>query len=348
MIDMARTLRLAAQAGFMALLVIVAGCATGHAQSEYEDVPVLVVGEDHPETTVKLGTDIYKRVIGELRDKMKRRGFRVLDEESVMVDLGGEIQSRRTSQELKKIAKQFNSSKQANHRVRVVVLFRIHAATHKPIGGAFTNATTRLDGEIIDIVDNEHGGYLDSDREEYVLPRDCNNLCVAEHVGDRANEISANLGTQLGKKLSHFVDESRRIKRGSGEQAVSGSEQAATGESVSSGNSRDYGISTSYMVTLKDFARKEALTIIGVMADEFPGYRSHTALDLQPAIRKYEYVTLAKPHKLDEWLTILLDDMNFDVENDVEFAVDSNSVTITSLNRVSDRPRSEDEKARFK
>ena len=45
------------------------------------------------------------------------------------------------------------------------------------------------------------------------------------------------------------------------------------------------------------------------MADEFPGYRSHTLMSQDPAVRKDEYVTSAKPHKLEEWLTILLGDM---------------------------------------
>ena len=72
-----------------------------------------------------------------------------------------------------------------------------------------------------------------------------------------------------------------------------------------------------YTVSLYCFDRREALTIIGVMADEFLGYKSHTLISQDPAVCKYEYVTSAKPHKMEEWITILLDDMNFDSDKEV-------------------------------
>ena len=61
------------------------------------NVPVLVMSEDEDPTTVKRSSDIFKRVIAELRSSMQRHGFRMIDEESVAVDLGWTIADRRTA-----------------------------------------------------------------------------------------------------------------------------------------------------------------------------------------------------------------------------------------------------------
>ena len=54
-----------------------------------------------------------------------------------------------------------------------------------------------------------------------------------------------------------------------------------------------------------------------VMAEEFPGYKTHTLISQEPAVRRYSYITSAKPGKMEEWLTILLKDMNFDPDKEV-------------------------------
>ena len=105
---------------------------------------------------------------------------------------------------------------------------------------------------------------------------------------------------------------------------------------------------TPYTVTLRYFDRREALTIIGVMADEFPGYNTHTLLTADQATRKYSYITSAKPHKLEEWLAILLEDMNFNPDKEIRIAIDGADITVEKIVSTKDRPRSRDEKALFK
>ena len=104
---------------------------------------------------------------------------------------------------------------------------------------------------------------------------------------------------------------------------------------------------TPYTVTLRYFERREVLTIIGVMADEFPGYRSHTLMSQAPTVRKYEYVSTAKPHKMEEWLTILLGDMNFDPDKEVALLLQGSEITVEMIVPTPDRPKSEDETSRF-
>ena len=144
----------------------------------------------------------------------------------------------------------------------------------------------------------------------------------------------------LARKLARYRDVS------SGGRATGG---AVTGDGVGSGagSGSGHGLQTPYTVTLRYFERREALTIIGVMADEFPGYRSHTLMSQAPAVRKYEYVTTAKPHNMEEWLTILLGDMNFDPDKEVALLFQGSEITVEKIVPTSDRPKSEDEKARF-
>ena len=111
---------------------------------------------------------------------------------------------------------------------------------------------------------------------------------------------------------------------------------------------RGHGLETPYTVTLRYFDRREALTIIGVMADEFPGYNTHTLLTADQATRKYSYITSAKPHKLEEWLTILLEDMNFNPDKEIRIAINGTHIIVEKIVSTKDRPRSRDEKALFK
>ena len=324
------------------LAIVLSACGPTVAQTEYNDVPVLVAGEDEDKTTVKRSSDIFKRVLAELKHGMKRTGFRMVDEESVAVDLDWKIRDRRPKSELIQVAKLMSLSGKASHRVRALVLFRIHAAA-KDLGG-LTKVRTRIDGEIYDIKSNEFIDTFEMPRQEYPAPHDClqNKLCITEVVGDKAREIAGSLGVVLAKKLARYRDVSagRTGAGGAGE-----SEKPVTdGRMGGSG----HGMQTPYTVTLRYFERREALSIIGVMADEFPGYRSHTLMQADPAVRKYEYVTSAKPNKMEEWLTILLTDMNFDPDKEVAILIKGSEITVEKIVPTPGRPRSGDEKARFK
>ena len=112
----------------LALALSLSACSTTMAQTRYNDVPVLVVAEDEDKTTVRRGSDIFKRVIAQLSHSMKRTGFRMVDEGSVSVDLGWRIKDRRKKTELIRLAKLMSKSGKATHQVRAMVLFRIHAS----------------------------------------------------------------------------------------------------------------------------------------------------------------------------------------------------------------------------
>lgn len=108
-----------------------------------------------------------------------------------------------------------------------------------------------------------------------------------------------------------------------------------------------HGLVTPYTVTLRHFATGEARKIVDVMAREFPGYRSHTLMSSDAATRRYSYVTSAQPHKMEEWLTILLGDMNFNPDTDVSIAIHGAEITVEKLNPASGRRRFSGRDVRF-
>lgn len=297
-------------------------------------IPVLVMGEDSDPTSVKRSSDIYKRVLAGLKESMSRYGFRMMDEEFMAVDLGWRITERRPKTELIEAAKLANAAARANTRSRAMVLFRIHA-TVKDL--SFSNkVTTRIDGEIYDTVSNNFLGSFELAPQAYPAPADCNSLCISEVVGGKARNIAEDLGNVLAKKLDYLHTD------GNAGSSVSGGSNGGSIPSYAESN-----IPTAYTVNMKYFDTREALAIIGVMADEFPGYKSHDLLDKGSVNRAYEYVTIAKAGKMEEWISILLIDMGFDIDRVIEIQVQGNTINLIKLNATPERARSEDETKRF-
>lgn len=295
-------------------------------------IPVIVMGEDSDPASVKRSSDIYKRVLAALKGSMQRHDFRMVDEEFMAVDLGWKIRDRRPKTELIEAAKLANEAGRGNLRSRAMVLFRIHA-TMKNLG--FSNkVTTRVDGEIYDIASNTFLDTFELDPAAYPAPADCNSVCISEVVGKKARTIAMNLGDVLGKKLAYLAE-------------GGGSSQVSDGAVTGGGSKYDQGLVTSYTLEMNYFDTREAMAIVSVMSEEFPGYVSHELLEKGSVVRKYEYLSRAPAVKLDEWLNILLMDMGFDVDNQINLSVGSGLISLDKIVSTKDRPRSEDETSRY-
>ena len=312
--------------GLAIVMTFATACATypplvGAQGNVGTNIPVLVMGEDEDPRSVRRSSDIYKRVLAELKGTMQEHGFRMIDEESVAVDLGWKINDRRPKTELLQAVKMLTGSDRAEHRVRTWVLFRIHAQAKKL--NFAEKIQVRIDGEIYDAADNELVGTFEMPRVTYGAPADCNDICITEVVGDQAREIAGGLGEVLARKLKPYSPP----RSGSG----------------------DYGQGKPrvYTVTLRKFDDVAALTILDVMAEEFPGFSSMDLLKKTPTVRSYRYLTTAKEHKLEEWLYILLRDMGFNTREEVLIQVRGTTIQIDSLYQK-ERPVSRDEAKRFK
>ena len=331
--------------GLAAVVSFATACATyppvANAQGNAgTNIPVLVMGEDEDPNSVKRSSDIFKRVIAELQGAMQRHGFRMVDEDSVAVDLGWTIADRRPKAELIEAVKLMSKSGKASHQVRAWVLFRIHAQA-KELSFS-TKVQTRIDGEIYDAASNQFLDTFEMPREEYPAPKDCleSSVCISEVVGDRAREIAGSLGEVLARKLERYSPPREGGTRSSATLTGGSASTASSGEG--------HGMLTPFTLTLRYFDDREALTIVGVMAEEFPGYEDHNLINKSAALRRYEYVTTAKAVKLEEWLYILLRDMGFDEKKEILVQVQGTEIMVDKLIPTPGRPVSPDEEKRFK
>ena len=315
---------------------VVTVCASvshpAYSQSQ-NNIPVIVMGEDEDPTSVGRESDIFKRVLAQLKDSMFRKGFRIRDEEMIVVDLGWKIVNRRPKTELIEAAKLANNSVKGNHRSRALVLFRIHT-TKKGLSYS-TKIETRIAGELYDLVSNEFLGNFELPMARYSAPLDCDKFCITNVVGKRAREIAAGIGDALGKKLVNLSPPTGRSRGG-------------TSSAQEGGVVRCGGLQTTYTVTLRGFDSSETLRVINTMEREFPCYSSHNLLPgKSSAVRRYEYVSREKSGKIDEWLSIALMEMGLNPDNDVEIYFDGNEFI---LDKIIYRPKSapNPKKSRYK
>ena len=325
--------------------LVAAAPAVAFAQTRYPDVPVLVAGEDEGAQQhglycgsgpwiVPRSHGIFQRVIAEIKGVASRAGFRVIDEAAVAVDLDWKIRDGRPKMDLIDLAKMMNRSADATHGVRALVLFSIHVTPN--CLWALHKFQIRMKGEIYDLASNQFVDTVEK-QQEYAERPGCldDPGCISGVVGGRAREVAATLGDGLAAKLARY------------RKASAGGTAPGTVTTAKPAD-RGHGIQTPYTVTFEYFDRREAVTIIAVMADEFPGYKSHRLMRTDQAVRKYAYITTAKPAKMEEWLTILLADMNFDPDKEIRIAIDGTDITVEKIVPTPDRPRSADEKAIFK
>ena len=316
---------------------MLAALAPALAQTPYPDVRVLVAGEDEDLGTVRRSDEIFQGVIDELKGVLSRAGFHVIDEDAVAVGLGWKIRDRRPRMDLIGLAKDMNQSDKAAHHVRALVLFSIHVVyDHSPY--SHTRILVRLRANIYDLASSRFIDTHHPKEELYKVSPLCRHRdgCKSE-AGRKARDLAPAFGAGLATKLARYRD-----------VAASGGGTRKGDVGVIKPAGSGHGIETPYTVTFNYFDRREAVTIVAVMADEFPGYRSHRLMRTDQAVRKYSYRTTAKPAKLEEWLTVLLADMNFDPDKEIRIAIDGTDITVDKIVPTPDRPRSADERAIFK
>ena len=292
----------------------------------YSDIPVLILADDAAGNTVERSHDIVRGAIATLQDRLGGAGFRVIDEDAIAGDLKWKIRNRRPKGELIQIAKLMSRSDRAEHQVRVLVLFRIRPAV-KPLRSV-TRVRVEIDGEIHDILSNRAVGKFGGKSDEKMLPPDgyggaagCGVECLSV-LRQLAVEIAGELGKELAVKLAPY----RRVS-------------AAGHRGDKRDRSQDNGIAIPYTVEFRGFERLEALAIVGAMAGEFPGYRSHDLMSQTPGWRRYTYLTTATAAKLEAWLSILLGDMNLDPEKDVITHIHENRILVEKIGAARDNKR---------
>ena len=294
---------------FMLLLplALVTACAsqpgefTGRAKTS-----ILVMTEDSDPTTLPRSSTVHTRVKAGLQAALSRQGFRILDEQFAETQMGWRFHDRQNKNDLIEAAKLMRQAGRADTHPGILVLYRLHSR-HRDNGFA-TVVRTRLSGEIYDIAGNRFLDGFELAVAEYSAPADCDQACLDRVVGAKAGEISSRLGAILGRKLALYSPgaKDRNYKEKPDPFA-------------------DKGI---FSLTLTGFNTEETLEVMRVMTTEFPGYQDHELVSRQRAVRHYRYETKASRAKMEKWITILLTDMGFDPDRDVDITVEGNRVTI--------------------
>lgn len=302
------------------LLISCASAATGswaeepRPGSQTGPVSVIVLGEDAHPTLLPRDDPAFRRVVAELQEAMDRRGFRVVDAAAIAADLGWDGPAVGGKADALETAKLANASGRAAHRVEAAVLFRIQS-TYRDL-----RYTTRIDlhlsGEIYDVRSNRFLGSFDLPADTITTAGPCRGAaCASEAVGARARDLAGELGAVLARRLAGLAPPAEAVE--------------AAGERVRE---------SVYTLTLRHLSTEDALSIIGVMTDGFPGYRSHDLLASGMTLRRYAYVTTASAAEIERWLTLLLVDMDLAPREAVVLAVRDGDIRIERLPDLPQRP----------
>jgi hypothetical protein len=280
--------------------------SNGFAQSR-RTIRVAVLGEDGLDTQISRNSTAFHRVVSELQEAMHRRGFEVVDEDMIAADLGWQWNGYRDKRDLMEAAKLANSSETARNRIRAVAVFSIEGLQRNL--SFSTKYEILVRGQIYDTQANRFLGSFELPTETTSGPPGCSNMtCASLIVGGRARDIATSLGSVLFRKLARLAD------------------RTANGD-----DDERSGLNSRYTLSLCHFSSAQALQIVSVMAEEFPGYEDHELLRRTADLRKYSYVTTAPSHKIEHWLSLLLLDMGLDLDEEIELVVRDGSIGIEKI-----------------
>ena len=339
-----RIFGLAAAMSFTATCVAAPSVADAET-SALTNTPVLVISDDEDPDSVRRSSAIVKRIIAELRKSLESHGFLMIDEESIATDFEWPSTDRRPRRLLIETIVLGSNGELVSRQIHALALFRVYARARKSSRGAMF--TVRIEGEIYDVASGMFLNGFDSPNPaiapnglEFTAPSVCleSPHCVTEEVEARADEIAGTLGEVLARMLGRYTP-----PRKSG---VGAGSESPLNAGLTTDGKESHGLVTPYRLTLRHFDDHEALTIVGVMAEEFPGYRSHALFNKYGAIRHYEYLSSTESAKLESWLHILLQDMGFDAKTEFAVSVQETEILVDKLFPVQNPPESPDEKMR--
>ena len=303
--------------------------------------PVLVVIDDEDSNAVIRSSPIARKFLDDLAGAMPRHGLRMIDAESVARDLDWRISDRIPRPDLLDALENMHKSQRAEHFHRAWVLLQVRIVAQQSLHGV--RATVNVDGQIFIASSGQFVDAIEPSREQFPVPAGClaSPACANDFLGDRTREIAPGVAALLARKLERYFPPGSSGSGGGA--AVTG---GATGTGGSTHVGAGHGMMTPYTVTLRYFEDPEALTIIGVMTDEFPGYESVELMKKSSTVRRYYYLTTAKATKLEEWLYILLRDMGFDAKREFMVHVQGTEIIVDKLVPIPtpDRPASPDER----
>ena len=291
-------------------LFLATACSSSSNAQSGNGIPVIILGEDSDRKSIPRSSDIFRRVINQLKEQMSRYNFYVIDEEMLAVELGFQIRERRPKTELIQVVDLANKSDNMAYHSKAMVTFKIRAL-QKDVGFAKV-AFVRIAGEIYDSQARRFIGSYEVPKMSFPITTD-----LEEDVGDKAKEIAASLGDVIRKKLAF-------VARGS-----------ATATPGTSSGSQGGGMAVTYNFVFRNFSTREVMEMTGVMEDNFTGYQRSQPPQGDSTVFRYGYVSSAKANKLFRWMNILISDMGMSPDRDVKITMRG---TTFDINKIFDAP----------
>ncbi|MDE0001646.1 MAG: hypothetical protein OXQ29_03000 [Rhodospirillaceae bacterium] len=270
---------------------------TALSQERQEVNPILLIVDDEDGSTVKRSSKIAATLRSALTHHMNRTGLQAIDEETVIARLGWKLQDRLAKAELHRFIKLVRKSNRFSD-VRAVVLLKLGMAMHRSKTGSVL--AVRAGVELWDFSSHRLIDAFQMPPLEYRAASQCDASCVSDLLSHGTQKVAVGIGTVLARKLARH---------------------------------RSRSASRDYTVTFRHFHQQEVHAIVGVMAEELPGYKNHRLITNTPDMRSYAYVTSADPAKLEGWLTMLLGGMGLTPGKDVQILVETDRIEILRATR---------------
>lgn len=167
-------------------------------------VPVIVMADDSDPNSVVRSSDVFDRVIEEVKAKMKAYDFRIIGEQELVAELQWNVRDRRPRSELAQTIDVACTSQQARLCPRALVALKI-VASAEDLGFA-KKGRIAVRGNIHDAQTNQFLGGWDGYHLEFPMPAQCDQLCLERMVGDKARDIAASVGDVLRRRLARETE----------------------------------------------------------------------------------------------------------------------------------------------
>jgi hypothetical protein len=163
---------------------------------------VLVVSEDADPDTVPRNHRIFNQVFEAITSQLIARGFHVIDEPSVGLEITDPNRVRRRDSELIEVARAFDRPP-----IDVLVIFQIYASVKAGRFSDIARPRIRVAGRMLTIRGNQRLGSFESgdDLEFPPLPRNCDRECLLERVGAEAKLVGTSVGAALAAQLAAYL-----------------------------------------------------------------------------------------------------------------------------------------------
>lgn len=304
----------------LTLILLAAGLvnlpASMLASAHEAPIRIVVVGEDIDRDSVTRSSEVYKRVVAELQQRLIAENIFVIDEDMIAVRLGFAYTTDRSKQDLIRALNIANTTTDATVRSRLGVVFSIFPNIHTM---DFTRKLdVRVRGQIYDLQTLRALSSFEAAAPESVtVPLKeslCNWQCVEEKVGDISVDLAREVGVVLTRKLHLLVEDSGALGTSlAGDPNAGSLAEGSLSGSAEGGVAAGDGLFDS-VYTLKFNLMKTSDVLRAVRTMEATMVREIELLKSNQTQRIYSVTTNKDLGDLEERIMFMLLDQGVDID----------------------------------